>query len=192
MREELDKTSTQLPLLGSTPGIGWLFRNKTETIQRHELIVLITPHIVYEPSAGKEGESAACDFHRRQAVYQDQMSPVNTRFLGRKYFRLAQNAWAAKECNKALRFIDLSIHFDPLNRAAIDLRSDIMAGNHQGPHSGGATLAANPAALDGQEVPPWLLDNLEQGAGPPPPVLHPLEPGTPGRIRKIVRPGGMQ
>jgi type IV pilus assembly protein PilQ len=192
MREELDKTSTQVPLLGSLPGIGWLFRSKTETIARHELIVLITPHIVYEPCASKEGEQAACDFHRRQAVYQDQMSPINTRYLGRKYFRLAQSAWAAGDGRAALRFANLSVHFDPLSRAAIDLRSDIMGGNHQGPHSGGATLAGHPADLDGKEVPSWLLDNLDPSAGSPPAVVHPMEPGQPGRIRNIVRPGGMQ
>ncbi len=193
MREELDRTSNQVPLLGSLPGIGWLFRNKTETIQRHELIVLITPHIVYEPCRRHGRRTAACDFHRRQAVYQDQMSPINTRYLGRKYFRLAQSAWAAGDRNagapirQSIRSISI-----PLNRAAIDLRSDIMAGNHQGPHSGGATQAGNPADLDGKEVPPWLLDNLEPSAGPPAEVVHPLEPGQPGRIRNIVRPGGMQ
>ena len=155
--------------------------------------MLITPHIVYEPCASKEGEQAACDFHRRQAVYQDQMSPINTRYLGRKYFRLAQSAWAAGDGKAALRFVNLSIHFDPLNSAAIDLRSDIMGGNHQGPHSGGAVLAGNPAALDGKEVPPWLLDNLDiLGRTRRRRRFHPLEPGQPGRIRSIVRPGGMQ
>jgi hypothetical protein len=143
MREELGTTTSQIPLLGSMPGIGFLFRHKTETTVKKEIVVLITPHIVCEPDACCEGDKAAAEFHRREAVYADQMSPLGKRYLGRKYYRLAQAAWARGDQEAALRFVDLAVHFDPESRAAIELRTDIWNGNLTGQHTlihPGATL----------------------------------------------------
>jgi hypothetical protein len=63
------------------------------------------------------------------------MSPLGKRYLGRKFYRLAQAAWAKHDQEAALRFIDCAIHFDPLDRAAIDLRVDIWNGNLTGQHT---------------------------------------------------------
>lgn len=167
MREDLATTTSQIPLLGSAPGIGFLFRQKTETTERREIIVLITPHIVYEPQACAEGDQGACEFHRRQAAYADHMSPIGTRYLGRKYFRIAQDYWAAGDGARAIKAVNLAINFDPLNRAAIDLRGDIMANNHLGDHSGG----------NGEMV--------EE-------AIAPMEIDTPGPVRPIVRPGSLR
>jgi type IV pilus assembly protein PilQ len=191
MQESLTNTGSQVPLLGSAPGIGFLFRNRKGNQTRTEIIVLITPHIVYEPEACIEGEKTACDFHREHAVYKDEMTPLNTRYLGRKFFRLAQNAWAKDDKKAAMRFINIAVHFDPLNRASVDLRSDIMAGNHYGDHtSTGPPPMATPAdAVDGQTIAPWVLDHLENGGGPPNLPVHPRDPGQPGRAI-TVRPSG--
>jgi type IV pilus assembly protein PilQ len=167
MREDLSTTTSQIPFLGSAPGIGFLFRQKTETIDRRELIILITPHIVYEPQACAEGEKGACEFHRRQAAYADHMSCLGTRYLGRKFFRIAQDHWDRGDGPRALKAVNLAVHFDPQNRAAMELRSDIMAGNHMGDHSGGNGFQ--------QEMP-----------------LPPLEIDTPGNVRSINKPGSMQ
>jgi type IV pilus assembly protein PilQ len=194
MREQLGTTTSQVPLLGSLPLVGFAFRNKQETTERRELLVLITPRIVYEPGTCHEGDKAACEFHRRQAVYADQMSPIGKRSLGRKYFRLAQEAWAAGDREKALRFVELSIHFDPLSRAAIDLRSDIWLGRPQGDHTLGADAQAGPtlSPMDGETIPAWLLDDLEHEPPPQPPPVHPLDPGRPGSHTDIVRPRRLQ
>ena len=193
MRNDLLTTGTQIPLLGSLPGVGFLFRQKKETIQRSEIIVLITPHIVYD-EACCEGAKAACEFERRQSVYADEMSPIGKRYLGRKYFRLAQQAFAAGDNERAMRFANLSIHFDPLSRAAIDLRSDIWHGDHSGTYSkpqGGAACGIQ--ASDGSPLPPWLLNDLEgtptrAGAIP----LHPRDPGITGSHREIDKPQKLQ
>jgi len=97
--------------------------------------VLITPHIVCGPDACCEGDKAAAEFHRRHSVYADQMSPLGKRYIGRKYYRLAQAAWAQGDTKTALRFADLSVHFDPESRAAINLRTDIWNGNLTGDHT---------------------------------------------------------
>jgi hypothetical protein len=160
--------------LGSLPGIGFLFRHKNENQQKEEIIVLITPHIVCDADAACEGDKSAAEFHRRQAVYSDQMSHLGKRYLGRRYYRLAQAAWAHGDQPTALRFIDLAIHFDPENRAAIELRADIWNGNLVGDHT-----LLKPDSFASPGVPGWIAPDNEM------PELVPLPRGfealPPGR-----------
>jgi type IV pilus assembly protein PilQ len=189
MREDLTTNTTQIPLLGSTPGIGWLFRQKTETTEKREIIVLITPHIVYEPTAYAEGEKGACEFHRHQAVYADHMSPIGTRYLGRKYFRIAQDRWACNDRDAAMRAVNLAIHFDPQCRAAIDLRGDIMAQNHLGDHSGGNGEFSVPPP---GSPPPGSIYEGEDQIDPPGSSAAIYPNGSAGRVRPIVKPSTMR
>jgi type IV pilus assembly protein PilQ len=193
-RENLATTTAQVPLLGNLPLVGFLFRSSTETTERHEVLVLITPHIVYEPGTCQEGEQAACEFHRRQSLYADKMTPFNKRSMGRRYFRLAQSAWAAGDRDTALRFAELAVHFDPLSRAAIDLRSDIWLGKPCGEHALLAAVPGRPLAspLDDEHLADWLLQDLEREPTGQPAPLHPRDPGQPGRQKDIVRPRRLQ
>lgn len=197
IREDLTTNTTQIPVLGNLPGVGWLFRQKQETTQRNEILVLITPHIVYDCEAAAEGEHGATEFHRRESVYADQMSPLGKRHIGRTYYRLAQEAFAAGDQPRALRFIDLSIHFDPLNRAAISLRTDIVTGNHFGEHTAvkfptvaepSATMVAEPGAASAPGSTPNDMNHPPFDGAPPPEPDHPLDPGRPGTSSNIPRP----
>lgn len=173
MREDLKTTTSQVPYLGSLPWVGVAFRNKHEETERREIIVLITPHIVRQPIASIEGDEAACEFHRRQAVYAEKMSPLTKQSVSRSYLRRAQQAWAAGDRRAALRFAEMAVQFDPSNRAAIDLRSSIWVDEPQAPH---AILEATPPAaepvppgavmppppdVDGADIAPWVLEDLE-------------------------------
>ena len=47
--EQNERTDiTKIPLLGDLPGIGWLFKNSTTTNNKTELLVFITPRVVYD------------------------------------------------------------------------------------------------------------------------------------------------
>ncbi|MHC5146339.1 MAG: type II secretion system protein GspD, partial [Planctomycetota bacterium] len=48
-QEETTLGFSQVPLLGDIPIMGELFKGETDTSQRTELIVLITPHIIVSP-----------------------------------------------------------------------------------------------------------------------------------------------
>ncbi|MHC5165805.1 MAG: type II secretion system protein GspD, partial [Planctomycetota bacterium] len=48
-QEETTLGFSQVPLLGDVPVVGELFKGETDTSQRTELIVLITPHIIVSP-----------------------------------------------------------------------------------------------------------------------------------------------
>jgi type IV pilus assembly protein PilQ len=174
MREDLTKNARHVPFLGSLPTIGGLFGSKEEKTERREILVLVTPRIVYDDELHAEGEESACEFHRRQNVFGDSMSPVGRTYLGRKYFRLAQEAWAAGDAQRAKRYVSLSIHINPSDRAAIDLRSDIAAGVKHGAHAlhGGTAVPAEayPPTLGS---PPVYLNEEAIEAAP-----HLLPPGA--------------
>ncbi len=196
MQEQITTTTDQVPFFGNLPWVGAIFRTKEENIERIEICVLLTPHIVYEPGTCSEGEQAACEFHRRQDVIREKMNPLGKRSVARRYFRMAQRAWAAGDRRRALRFAEMAVHFDPTSRAAIDLRSSIWQGDPHGEHTlfgpGIETRSAG-GPLDGDVIAPWVLNDLEGGA--PSDVgrlMHPRDPGQPGRRREIERPRTLQ
>jgi type IV pilus assembly protein PilQ len=187
IRDELSDSRTQVPLLGSLPWVGPAFRSSRQSKERREIIVLITPHIVYEPEVGLQGDKTAREFHHRHMIYDDKLSPIGKRHLGRRYFHKAQTAWHQGDQERALRLINLSIHFDPLSRAAIDLRSDITSNNAQGDHTDIHPPRVGPGLhpLDGELLAPWMIAELGR---PPFPLRHPVDPGTPGAMRPITPP----
>jgi general secretion pathway protein D len=54
IQETTSKTSSQIPLLGSIPGIGTIFSNKDNSVQKTELLILITPRIVRDGSESRQ------------------------------------------------------------------------------------------------------------------------------------------
>jgi type IV pilus assembly protein PilQ len=193
IHEQLANTTTQVPVLGNLPLVGFAFRQTDETIERREVIVLITPRIVYEPGTCQEGQKSACEFMRRQNTYADKMSPFGKRSIARRYYRLAETAYANGQCTKALWFAEMAVHFDPLNRAALELRTNIWQGKPYelaDDSTQANAMLANP--LEGQAMPDWLINDLENTSPQPPTPLHPLDPGMPGRHRDLVRPKVLQ
>ena len=195
IREQLANTTSAIPVLGSLPWIGAAFRTSDQTTQRRELIVLITPRIVYEPGVCHEGSKELSEFERRQNVYAEKMTPLNRRSIARRYFRLAQAAWAKCDRDTALRFAEMAVHFDPLSREAIDLRANIWQGTRVGEHTLDTPESAAPgtALVDGPEIAPWVLDDLKQDKPVVQAVpLHPFDPGQPGLHKDIERPRRLQ
>jgi type IV pilus assembly protein PilQ len=164
-KQEADRT--QIPLLGSLPVIGVAFRERDETTSRHELVILITPNVVWEKQAYQEGAKQACEFQRLHSVYAEKMSQLSKRTLCRKYVRRAKAAWSMGKRRQALRLAELAVHFDPINREAIELRSDIWLGKPFGIKCPGQQGGLRPAAvIDGAQVSPWLLEQLDRPRGP--------------------------
>lgn len=52
IRDNVSETQTKVPILGDIPLLGWLFKNKTKTLLRSSLLILIAPEII--PTYGNE------------------------------------------------------------------------------------------------------------------------------------------
>jgi general secretion pathway protein D len=58
--------STQIPVLGDIPGLGALFSNRTNSINKTELLILITPRVVRDPG---ESRLVTEEYRRKLKVY---------------------------------------------------------------------------------------------------------------------------
>lgn len=192
MQETLQTNTNQIPVLGSLPGVGWMFRTRNDSIVRQEVLVLITPRIVYEPEFNQDSAKEKADSYRRQAVKEDHMSRLSRTEMSSRYLRRAQEAMAAGDTRHARKFSELAVFFDPNNADAIALRSqfdqepaevELVPSQVVPPQAGGPN-----GAINGNGVAPWVLDDL-QGKRSAPPPIHPRIPGTPGVSRKITQPG---
>lgn len=188
LREDLETTRNQVPYLGNLPWVGPLFRTKTEKNIRDEIIVLITPRIVNEDTNCAEGQKLGNDFTHRQSVYFDKMSPIAKRNYALRYQRLAQASYTTGDYATAIKQIDWSIHFDPLNRDAIQLRNDIVA-------AGGFEGESIHQYLN-HALAPWdrpHKDYSKQGVpwqsgpvfGDGPKIQEEQDPGTLGKVKTI-------
>jgi type IV pilus assembly protein PilQ len=192
IREDLKKTASQVPMLGSLPGAGLLFRQKTDELDRQEIIILITPRVIDDAQSAHEGDRAAYEFQNRHTNYRDKMSPIGTRYYGRKYLRLATAAWLDGDAFKALRYVNLAVHYDPLSREASALRSEIVNNSPYGDNSVHRRLHVGLSPLGHPVIPPRstpeVLHQLSNPGPGAPVVPRPLDRGIPGASREISRP----
>ena len=45
-KDKREKTVNKIPLLGDIPGLGFLFRNTSDSLTKTDLVILLTPHII--------------------------------------------------------------------------------------------------------------------------------------------------
>ncbi|HEX3869187.1 MAG TPA: secretin and TonB N-terminal domain-containing protein, partial [Pirellulales bacterium] len=200
MQEDLNTTITQIPYIGSLPIIGPLFRQKTDNIVRREILVLLTPRIIYEPEYNKVSSKQQEEFERREMVSADSEALLSRTVSARRFIRKGEEARKNGNLHAARRYARLAVRFDPNNRAAIALRDELngvtpkmqsaleMERQPQpGVSPGGTVAPLAPHALDGDGISPMLLDDL-QGMPAMPQPLHPLRPGVPGHSQDIPQP----
>ncbi|MBL8828128.1 MAG: hypothetical protein JNM18_14205 [Planctomycetaceae bacterium] len=199
MQESLQTDTRQVPILGSTPVIGPLFRRKNESIVRREILVLITPRIIYDAEATEEGATANATVHRDYDVASDEMTLLSRNYQARLLTRRALNARDAGRTTYAWRLAQMAVHFNPNDHEAVELRDQLeeQLGGRATIRSGGpppqvapsnVVPALPPNAVDGEVLSPWLLDELEGTPGAPramPAPPHPRDPGFPSVIRQI-------
>jgi len=53
IRTDKSKGYTGIPFLSQIPLLGYLFRSTSETVDRNELVILITPHVIASPEEGQ-------------------------------------------------------------------------------------------------------------------------------------------
>lgn len=60
------ETTTQLPLLGDIPALGWLFKSRAESKTKNSLIVFVTPQIIRSPEEVESNLRRVLEERRRQ------------------------------------------------------------------------------------------------------------------------------
>jgi type IV pilus assembly protein PilQ len=120
--ESLDK----LPLLGSIPGpVGKVFQNKSERIDRTELIVLITPRIVREMEDTAEADTLKYEDQNRRKQFQERLSPLNRRNMARMQRERAEYFLEKGDIDRARHHIEDAMQHGKNDKETLRLRDRI-------------------------------------------------------------------
>ncbi len=158
IREDIAETVTRVAGLGSIPVVGALFRSKTHTVIRNEIIVLLTPRIIREAAlCDPEGESLKDLPHRQAVAKAAKMTVIGRHYYSERYFRLGQQAWRAGNVHVALNYLDLALYFHAKNKRAIKLQAMILSHDH-GPPNLVEGPFLNP---DGTPIPYESIESME-------------------------------
>lgn len=125
IEEQVVEGFERVPLLGALPVVGRVFRNKTESISRNELIVLITPRVVREPTAVAEGEAARVENEVRHESFRNNLSHINRRNLARVHYERALMLFERGEFEKAHHHIQEALRNSKNDVNALRLREQI-------------------------------------------------------------------
>ncbi|HNS19170.1 MAG TPA: secretin N-terminal domain-containing protein [Sedimentisphaerales bacterium] len=125
-RDSVTTSKSQVPLLGSLPIVGAVFRGSKDTVVRQEVIIVLTPHIIGEP-AETGGDARVADIERKREA-------TNNGLFGLDSSKQAENAYArASRCylegdiEKAIFNLKIALMLRPTYLEALRLRERIIA-----------------------------------------------------------------
>jgi general secretion pathway protein D len=80
IQDQASKTSSQIPILGDLPGLGAIFSDRSNSVKKTELVILITPRVVRD---GAESRLVTEEYRRKMNVFMPhasarQRTPLNT------------------------------------------------------------------------------------------------------------------
>jgi general secretion pathway protein D len=97
LREEVDETESRVPVLGSIPLVGWLFKNRTRVFTNVSILILIQAEILYpisnNPAAARITQDQFTDSRsliNELAQYSGPRDPINRLFFRDREDRMEQ------------------------------------------------------------------------------------------------------
>jgi type II secretory pathway component GspD/PulD (secretin) len=123
-RDKVSSSKTQIPLLGDIPLIGVAFRGKTDTTERQEVIILLTPHIVTDAEQ-TEGLARVEDIQRKRFGAKDGVQWIGRARLAEDAYGRAAKYYLEGQKDKALKELNSSLQLRPTYLEAIRLKERI-------------------------------------------------------------------
>jgi type II secretory pathway component GspD/PulD (secretin) len=140
----------QVPLLGDLPVIGALFRGTSDTMEREEVIILLTVNIIDEP-ADVEGVERANDIRRKRFGAKDALQWMGRPRLAEDYYTNAVESYLEGDFETAMGQLRFSLKRRPTYLEAIRLKERIIS-------------EASPA--DVEKLERIMLENIDEEEAP--------------------------
>ncbi len=125
-RDTIDTTRHQVPLLGDLPVVGGAFRSTVDKSKREEVIVMLTPHIIEEPSQ-TEGLARAEDISRKRSAAKDEMQWIDRARRAQDSYAKAVKFYLQGDNESAMRELVVALKFRPTYLEAVRLKEKIIA-----------------------------------------------------------------
>jgi len=118
---------SRVPVLGYLPLIGWLFSKEITEVERSEIIVMLTPHILEDGEIFEDGQLIIDEHNSNTEVFVDGFGPVSRRAQAQATMDDAKSAFDAGNLAEARALCDRVIALDPLADGVIQLSLEIDA-----------------------------------------------------------------
>jgi type IV pilus assembly protein PilQ len=141
--EDVSIARSQVPGLGNIPGLGWLFRSKTDQTIRNEYVILLTPHIIeHEEDTAALGESVRSDFRRRALGIREGFSFFTRERITVGYVQAAEEAWgryqdtgSKADLDTACWNVQVATNIAPNNLDALRLKDKVLTAKNGEPYT---------------------------------------------------------
>ncbi len=125
-RDVVTTARSQVPLLGDLPLVGVLFRGTSDTTERQEVIVLLTPHIIEEPSQA-DGQARAADISRKRFGAKDELQWMDRAKIAEDHYAKAVSYYKEHDTISAMEHVNAALQLRPTYLEAIRLKEQIIA-----------------------------------------------------------------
>ena len=125
-RDVVTTGRSQVPLLGDLPLVGVLFRGTNDRTERQEVIVLLTPHIIVEPSQ-VDGTARAADISRKRFGAKEGLQWIDRARLAEDSYARAVKAYNDHDTTSAMKELNNALQLRPTYLEAIRLKERIIA-----------------------------------------------------------------
>jgi type II secretory pathway component GspD/PulD (secretin) len=124
-RDVIKNSRTQVPVLGNLPVLGALFRGTADEVQRQEVMVLLTPHIVSEPSEAC-GKERAEDVRMKREGAMKALQGIDRPRLAEDAYNRAAKYYLEGDVEQAVWNLKVSLMMRPTYLEARRLQERIM------------------------------------------------------------------
>ncbi len=126
-RELTTDAKSQVPGLGTIPGVGPLFRSNKDSSTREEVIILLTLHIVKDQdNYAAKSEADFQNIERTRVGIRDGLMWHGRERLAQSHYSRAVEAMQCGNKDKALWHANLALHCYPRHLPAIQLKENIL------------------------------------------------------------------
>jgi len=124
-QDTAETKKSQVPILGDLPIVGGVFRGTADQHVRKEVIVLLTPHIITEPSQTK-GDARAEDIRRKRFGAKDQLQWIGRARLAEDRYAKAAKYYLEGDYEAAMKELSIVLTLRPTYLEAIRLKEKIV------------------------------------------------------------------
>ncbi len=125
-RDVIVTSRSQIPLLGDLPLIGALFRKTTDTNQRQEVIVLLTPHII-DDAEETNSQARLDDIARKRMGARNELQWAGKARLAEDRYVIAARSYLEGDTETAMKNLNYILELRPSYLEAIRLKERIIA-----------------------------------------------------------------
>jgi len=124
-RESTQTSRKQVPLLGDIPLVGYAFRGQEDTIDRQEIIFLITPTVVTDTFLAETGDKTQDMIARVRAGTREGLLPFSRERMTSQMLMDARKLAAEGHTDQALWKLNMALSINPQQPEAIELKEKL-------------------------------------------------------------------